>query len=696
MIVGDKTYVLGTKYYKAKDTSISYFLCEDEKDLLTKFLQLWSFVDLDIVSGWSINGFDIPYLYTRIGKVLGDKDAKRLSPWGIVTEKETQWAAGKTRKEYTLNGIQILDYLELYKKFTFTNHESYALDHISHVELGEKKIDYSEYQSLNELFNKDYEKFIDYNILDAQLVKKLDEKLGFLNQILFFAYDAKVNYIDTLGTVNVWDVIITNYLLEQKIAVPQNVTNQKEFSIVGGYVKEPYIGLSKWVMNYDFTSLYPKLIISQNISNDTFIKKLDIAKYEQGFKDLTSAIQYAQNHNYSATAYGCMYSREKQGFFPALMEKMFQDRQDARALMGKKKKEYQDNPSPELANEISHLNNKQLARKIQLNSGYGAMANRYFRFFNSDIAESVTSTGQLAIQFVEKKINEYFNKVLKTKNVDYVVASDTDSLYITFEKLIDRIFPDGGSIEEKTEFLSRLSEREIEPFIARSIEEFTTMMNSYKNQLVMKREVIADRSIWRGAKMYIMNVRDKEGLRLKEPETLMHGIEAVRSSTPMVCREAIKKTLKIILNGTESELHKFISEFREKFYDLPYEDIASPRSVNGLDLYADANSIYKTGSPIQVKGALIYNHFLKEKGLDNKYELIYSGNKVKYCYLTLPNPVKCNVIATPGRMPKELGLDKYLNRDLQFSKSFLNPVQSLVELIGWNTSKSSSLEAFFG
>jgi len=439
-ILGDTTFVFGTKPYKPKSPNIHFTLCKNERDLLEKFLMLWTSDEWspDVISGWSIEGFDVPYLVNRIAKVLGDKASKSLSPWNIIDEKEVPISIGRTRIEYTLRGIQTLDYINLYKKFTFINHESYALNHISHVELGEKKTDWSEYQSLTELYNKDYEMFIDYNINDTVLVKKLDEKLGFINQILFFAYDAKINYIDTLATVNVWDVIITNYLLDQKIAVPQHKPSTAEFSIVGGHVKEPKLGLSKWIVSFDFTSLYPHIVMGWNISNETFFDKVwvePISKVLENGKFDPDSKALALAHNTTITAMGCLYKRDQQGFFPALMEKMFKDRVEARRKLAIAKKENQTNPTKELANEISRLNNLQQARKIQINAGYGAMANKYFRFFNSDIAESVTSTGQLAIQFTEKKINEFLNKSLGTKNVDYVIASDTDSLYITLEQM---------------------------------------------------------------------------------------------------------------------------------------------------------------------------------------------------------------------------------------------------------------------
>lgn len=704
LLLNDNIILFGTKPYKPKSNRVKFLMCKDEVDLIKQFLLIWNSEEWspDIITGWNIDGFDIPYLYNRIKRVLGEKYAKTLSPWRIVDEKEVQWAKDRTRQQYILRGIQSLDYIDLYKKFTFINHESFALNHIAHVELGEKKIDWSEYQSLTELYNKDYEKFIDYNIGDTVLVKKLDDKLGFLSQILFFAYDAKINFIDTLTTVNVWDVIITNYLMSKKIAVPQQVARDDrwkiatdEKQIVGGHVKEPKLGLSKWVVNFDFTSLYPHIVMGWNISPETMLGKNKINSIETIIKNEKIVGDSKFYKEGTITAFGCRYSKDKQGFFPALMEKMFNDRVVARKKLAIAKKTYQTKPTKELANEISSLDNLQKARKIQINAGYGAMANKYFRFFNSDMAESVTSTGQLAIQFTEKKINGFLNEKLKTKNVDYVVASDTDSLYITLEHMVSKVYPKGGDTGKIVSFLDEVCKGTIEPFLEQCFVEFAALTNAFTQSLHMKREVIADKAIWRGAKMYIMRVWDKEGIKFTDPEILIHGIEAVRSSTPMVCREKIKQSLKIILGGTEEELQTFLQSFRDLFFELPFEDIASPSSMNGMTKYEDSSTIYKLSTPIHVKGALIYNHYIREKNLLNKYEEIHDGNKVKYCYLTLPNPVKSKVITTGGRLPKELNLDNYLDRDLQFNRTFLSPIQSIIELIGWKTNKTSTLEGFF-
>lgn len=701
LMKNDDIILFGIKYYKPSDPNVKYVLCKDENDLLEKFLFCWNSEDWtpDIISGWNIEGFDIPYLYNRIKRVLGEKSAKMLSPWRLINEKKV-FIAGREMISYDFVGIQVLDYINIYKKFSYTNQESYTLNHIAHVELGEKKIDYSEYEDLNELYEKNPEKFYDYNIHDSRLVSLIEKKRGIIKQIMFLAYDAQINFVDTMGTVKPWDVIITNYLIDQKIAVPQFKMSDDDTQIMGGYVKEPKLGLSKWVVTFDYTSLYPKIIESMNISPETLVKKIfsPVVVDNDGdrYIDLNgtkAAIEKANVKDYAIAGNGCLFSREKQGFFPALMEKMYMDRFNAQKRLKEVKKELAVKSTPELENERVTLDTFQLGRKIQLNSGYGAMANKYFRFFNNDMAEAVTSTGQFAIQFSEDKINTYLNKIMKTKDKDYIVAIDTDSVHIEFNDLVKECGLENEPPEKVVKFLEKVCKEKIEPYLQKCYDEFCSLTNAFANRFHMKLEQITDRAIWRKKKNYVMNVLYSGYYH--EPELLMHGIEAVRSSTPMACRKKIKEALMIIMRGKESDYHKLIKEFREEFFELPFEEIASPRSMNHMNKYKDKTSVYIKGTPIQIKGALVYNFFMKELGLTNKYELIHNGSKIKYCYLTTPNPVKCSVIAVPNRLPLELGLDKYLDRDLQFFKTFLSPIQSIASLMNWSDKPQNSLRGFF-
>lgn len=692
-----KSVVFGCGHYIIQSHEEHYVKCKDEYQLLTKFIHAWHALDLDIISGWNIEFFDIPYLINRIKNLLGEAEAKKLSPWGIINERTVEFK-GKQNQSYELPGISVLDYYQLYRKFTFGNQESYKLDYIAQIELGEKKIDYSEYGNLLELYKENYQKFIEYNIKDCLLVEKLDDKLKFIEQVMAFAYDAKVNYDDTMTTVRPWDVIIHNYLLERNIVIPQFKKQPDYEALVGGYVKEPKIGLSKWVVSFDLNSLYPHLIMQYNISPETYGGKV---RHQQWYTIDEMLSEERIHYPFSECSYaanGCYYSKDKQGFLPALMEKMYNDRVQYKTKMLEAKKRYEQTKDPEDSKLVARYHNMQLAKKIQLNSAYGALGNQYFRWFNHNHAEAITMSGQLSIRWIEKKMNVFMNKLLKTTDVDYVVASDTDSIYVEMNEVVQAVFggeDSGPSDIEIVSALDKFIEAKIQPFLDKCYQELADMMNAYQQKMKMKRETIANKGIWRGKKMYILNAWNVEGVQYDKPKLKLSGIEAVRSSTPHACRENIKKAFEIIMNGTQAELLKFVEEFRIRFMTLPFEDVAFPRSVKGLEQYGDAATIYKKGTPIHVKGSLIFNNMLKIKKI-NRIPPIQNGDKIRFAYLMQPNPVNDTVIATPDELPDELNLDKYIDREMQFDKSFLEPLRSITSVIGWEAEQKATLESFFG
>lgn len=672
--------------YKPTDDSVYYVKCNDEYELLTKFMGSWNKLHLDVVTGWNIELFDIPYLINRIIKLFDKKTAEKLSPFGILEQREVTFK-NKEMKTYSIVGISILDYYQLYRKFTFGNSESYKLGFIAQEEGVGNKIAYE--GNLDELYEKYPQKFIEYNIHDSVLVSLLEEKLGFIELVFAFAYDAKVNYIDTMTTVKPWDVLIHNHLMEKKIVIPQFHKSHNFESLIGGYVKEPKIGLSEWVVSFDLNSLYPHLIMQYNISPDTFVKRLNnfptVDQILNGF--------YNNDTEYSITANGCCYSKNKQGFLAELMEKMYNDRSAYKKKELEAKKKYEETKDPELIKESSRYHNLQWAKKIQLNSAYGALGNEWFRWFNFNHAEAITLSGQLSIRWIERKINEFMNNILKTKNVDYVVASDTDSIYVTMEKLVNV----SGITDKKkiVETIDKFCQAKVQPFIDECYKELYTIMNSHSQKMFMKRETIADKGIWKAKKMYILNAWDVEGVTYDKPKLKMSGIEAVRSSTPNACRSAIKEALGIVMNGTEEELQGFVCKQRAKFQSLSFDEIAFPRGINGMDKYYDKNTIYAKGTPVQVKGALLFNHLLKKNGIQN-VPPIQDGDKVKFAYLKVPNPIHDTVIATSDYIPPEFNLDKYIDRELQFEKGFLEPLKSITSVIGWDTEPRSTLEGFFG
>ena len=679
-----RNYVFGLKDFVTEDPNTYYIKCENEVQMVHQFLQCWKVLDLDIVTGWNIEFFDVPYLVNRI-KALG-MDAKKLSPWNMLDEKMVEFR-GKENQSFTPVGISVLDYYQLYRKFMFGNQESYKLDYIAMIELGEKKLDYSQYDNLDDFYEKDPQKYIEYNIHDCVLVDKLDDKLKFLEQVMALAYDAKVNYNDTMTTVRPWDVIIHNYLLEQGIVIPPMVRNEMDEHLLGGFVKEVRPGLSKWVVSFDLNSLYPHLIMQYNISPETFAGKVDFPSIDY----LLNGTWEYRDGMVAYAANGCTYRKNKQGFLPQLMERMYDDRTKYKKLMLEAKQRYEKTKSKEDEKLIARYHNMQMAKKIQLNSAYGALGNQWFRWFNFDHAEAITTSGQLSIRWIEKKMNQYMNKICKTTDIDYVIAADTDSIYVTFEKLI----PEGSDELEAVKLIDKFCETKIQHYINSCYDELAGMMNAYQQKMQMKRETIANKGIWKAKKMYILNAWNVEGVQYEKPKLKIQGIEAVRSSTPHVCREKIKEALTIIMNGTQEELKSFVKEFNEGFLNLPFEDVAFPRGLKGMGKYKDASSIYSKGTPIQVKGALLFNHYLKVRGVKNIAPLT-DGDKIKFAYLKMPNPINDTVIATSDIIPKQFELDKYIDRDMQFDKSFMEPLRAITEVINWDIDNKANLEEFFG
>lgn len=695
--------VLGCGEFVNENPKVKYIRCKDETELLMKFLDVWrsKWFSPDIVTGWNIEFFDIPYIVNRIKRVLGDSMAKKLSPWELLEER-TVTIAGRDNQVYVPVGIALLDYMQMYRKFTFTMQESYRLDHIAHIELGERKLDYSEYESLFDLYKKNYQLFIEYNIKDVDLVDRLDEKLKLIEQVFAIAYDAKVNYQDTFTSVRMWDVIIHNYLLNQRIVVPQLRLTEKERQIIGAYVKDPQVGMHKWVVSFDLNSLYPHLIMQYNISPETYVGHISaingddgVQKILDGYLNEPSVRNQLISQNVACAASGCMFDKDYQGFLPKLMQKMYDDRVIYKKRMLEAKQQHENNPTPETEKAIAQNHNMQLAKKIQLNSAYGALSNAYFRWFDNKLAESITLSGQLSIKWMEREMNKYLNKLFKTKDEDYVIACDTDSMYITLDALVRQCGMEEHGVQETVRFLDKVCEERLEPYIEHCYEQLSEYVNAYAQKMKMKREAIANKGIWTAKKRYILNVWNLEGVSYQEPKLKIMGIEAVRSSTPASCRDSIKKCITVIMNKTEDDTIKFIEEFRSKFKTLPFEEVAFPRGCKSLADYSDLNSIYKKATPIHVRGALLYNHVLKQKKLNQRFPLIQEGDKIKFCYMKLPNPVRENVFACPNTLPRQLGLDQFIDYDMQFDKAFVEPIKTILDAIGWQIEKKVSIEDFF-
>ena len=582
--------------------------------------------------------------------------------------------------------------MDLYKKFTYKAQESYRLDYIAEVELGQKKLDHSEFDTFKDFYTKGWQKFIEYNIVDVELVDRLEDKMKLIELALTMAYDAKVNYNDVFYQVRMWDNIIYNYLKKRNVVIPPKNKSTKSEKYAGAYVKEPKAGRYDWVVSFDLNSLYPHLIMQYNISPET----LREVRYPRASVERFLNGEMSIDGDYAVCASGAQYRKDVRGFLPELMDKMYGDRVVFKKKMIEAKKAYEKTPSKALEKEIARCNNIQMAKKISLNSAYGAIGNQYFRYYKLANAEAITLSGQLSIRWIENKMNQRMNKILKTEDVDYVIASDTDSIYLHLGPLVEAVYKGREKTNEGVVgFLNKVCETEFEPFIESSYEELARYVNAYDQKMFMKRENIADRGIWTAKKRYILNVWDSEGVRYEEPKLKMMGIEAVKSSTPAPCRTMIKDALKIMMNGTEDEVIDFIDQSRKKFKQLPPEDISFPRSASDVVKYQAHSTIYAKGTPIHIRGALLYNHYVKKHKLDNKYSLIQNGEKIKFCYLKKPNVIHENIISFIQDFPRELNLDKYIDYDLQFNKAFLEPLKIILDAIGWNVEKTVNLELFF-
>ena len=683
----------GRKPYVPTQDNVTYYHFSDEIEMLNSFLYHWSKNPPDVITGWNVRLYDIPYLCGRISRIMGDKKCKLLSPWGLVSQDEI-YISGRRYNVYDIAGMTTLDYLELYKKFTYKAQESYRLDYIANIELGQKKLDHSEFDTFKEFYSGNWKKFVDYNIIDVELVDRLEDKMKLIELALTMAYDAKVNYQDVMYQVRMWDTIIYNYLKKRNIVIPPKDSSDKNDKYAGAYVKEPKPGKYDWVVSFDLNSLYPHLIMQYNISPETLLE----TKHPSVTVDkiLGEELTFEMYKDSAVCANGAQYRKDVKGFLPELMEKMYAERVVFKKKMLEAKQAYEKTPTKKLEKEIARCNNIQMAKKISLNSAYGAIGNQYFRYYKLANAEAITLSGQVSIRWIENKMNDYLNKLLKTEDIDYVIASDTDSIYINFGPLVDKFF--NSKIDNKAKIVSLLDQvckDKLEPFIDKSYQELANYVNAYDQKMFMKRENIADRGIWTAKKRYILNVWDSEGVRYEEPKLKMMGIEAVKSSTPAPCRKMIKDALNIMMSGTEEDVIKFIDDSRVQFKKLPPEDIAFPRTVSNVNKHKSTSSIYAKGTPIHARGALLYNHHIKDKKLDNKYSLINNGEKIKFCYLKKPNWIHENVISFISDFPTELDLDKSIDYELQFEKAFLEPVKVILDAIGWNVEKVVNLELFF-
>ncbi len=703
----DTYWVLGQVEYDKSETitgippeDIQYIKCKDEETLLKKFIDIWKYEYPDVVTGWNVELFDVQYIVTRIIRILGEAKARELSPWGRLKTRTIR-AFGREQPTYTISGVTIIDYMDAFKKFGYKygTQESYKLDHIAHVVLGEKKLSYDEYGSLTSLYEKNPQLYIDYNIKDTHLIQRFEDETGLIALVLAVAYGGGVNYTEAFGTVGIWDTTIYRRLMIDNIVpwIKKSPPRERD-EIVGGYVKDPVPGIYKWVVSFDLNSLYPHLMMQYNMSPETYMDDKRVSVSPDMVLDNNFA--NTDRDEYSVAANGACFTNKKRGVIPSIIEEYYAERAEVKVEMLRVEQLEVDETDhvkkQEYRKQIVQLHNKQMSIKIAMNSLYGATANLYFIYYIQEMAEGITMSGQLSIRYVAKALNEYLNKILSTVDVDYVLYADTDSVYIVLDKLIEKVYGT-SDVERKIgeDFLDKVCASKLEKVIEKTYEDLAVIMGSYENRMVMKREKINDRALFVAKKRYILNTLNSEGVHYETPKVSVTGMESVRSSTPEIVRTKLKQAYAVMMNEGEAGIQDYINEFRGEFSSLSAEEISKNTGTDDINKFTDKNTLYRKGTPIHYRGCIVYNNHLTQSGMDANHEPIKSGDKVKFVYLRLPNPLRENVVAFPQYLPKELGLNDYIDYDTQFEKVFLKPIRNVLEPLGWEEEETSTIDNFF-
>jgi DNA polymerase elongation subunit (family B) len=676
-------------------------LVSSEKELIQKFFELLRKEDIDVLTGWNVKLFDIPYIIGRARLFFDDKEIQSWLPFNLMKERETN-IGGTDYRLFEFPGYTTLDYMDLYKKFSGTSQESYALNFIAKAELDEQKLDYAEYGSLREFYTKDFQRFAEYNIQDVELVEKLDNKLRLIDLAVSIAYEAKIPFDVVFFATRIWGTICCDYLLRKDIIPPIQTSYAKDDQFVGAYVKDVAPGLYKNVVSFDATSLYPSIIMGWNISPETCIKK-DASLSADDFlrskkKQIPSLVEEASKQNACLSCNGSMFTNNIRGFIPILIERTFNQRKEAKNKMLELEKEYEHSKDANLLPRIAALKIRQSVKKILANSLYGCLGNPAFIYSSPELATAVTVTGQVIIRTAENCMNGYIRHLTKDNDKDYVLAVDTDSVYLNLDDIITQI-QQKTQITDITDFVDKICEQKIQPELKKEMDLLTKTLNCSENKIFFKREAIASAGMFIAKKRYALLVQDLEGIRFEEPKLKIMGLETARSSTPAIVRKKLKDCIKIILTKTPEELRQYVNEFYDEFMILPISDVAAPRGVKGINKYSDNTKIYQTGTPIATKAALLYNSYSKKIGIDKQYAAIKENDKMKFVFVKVPNPYgmagKDAVMGFINSPPKEFNLEKYIDRKKQFEKTFGEPLDNILQAINWKLNAEVSLESFF-
>lgn len=689
------------------DDDKTYIAAPNEKELLLEFLDYWRRSYPDIVTGWNIDGFDTPYLYNRIRNVLGESAANELSPYKIVYEKPGEDNFGRPTTLYNIKGIASLDYLKSYKKFGYRKHSDWKLDTIGYEVAGIAKLDTGVIPG-HKMYLHDYQKFIEYNIRDVEIVKAIEYQKKLLKLIITTAYISKINFEDVFSPVNTWDAIIYNFLLEKNIIIPPK-DNQPSGDFPGAFVRETIPGKHLSVVTYDFTSMYPSIIMGCNISPETLVtdnfQDFDIDEH----LDLEFDMSKFKDDDLSFCASGFSFSKDKRGILGEVTSHMFSKRKHYKGLMLDIEKEIEiikaekadSKEAKSLMYEKNALHSSydtmQMGVKILLNSLYGATSNRWFRYFDLRLAKSITLQGQFIAKFIAHKVNTYLAPLADYKH-DPVIGGDTDSIFISLEPIVKKIVGDKEVTElQKIDIMDKIAKKNISPRVDKWLDDFSDYCNSFEQKMFMDREVLASVGLYIAKKKYALQIYDNEGVRYAEPKKKVKGIETVKSSSPEWVKDKLNKVLDIVLNGNEKTLQDYIESVKLDFDQLPPEKFAISMTTNGINKYTGTQDEfrYKKGTGAHAKASINFNYFIKKKNLTEKYELIKDGDKIKYVWLTTNNPIKDTVIGFMDVLPPELHLHDYVDYEHQFVKVFTQPITNIIKVLGWTTKAEDNLEEFF-
>ena len=720
---------------------VVYNVYDSEEELILEYIRFFEENRPVALTGWNTEIFDIPYIVKRIMNVFGQKTANRLSPCGKIKSRISMDDFGNEREAFTIMGIESLDYIDLYKKFSFTTQPSYSLDYVAEYETGEGKLEYD--GPLNQLRKDNHQRYIDYNIEDVNRVLAIDKKRGFIDLVYSLCYYARIKFNHVYNPMKVWDAIIFGSLKEQNKVVPENKMQPKQ-SYPGAFVKEPIPNAYRWVMSFDLTSLYPSIIRQVNISPETIAGSFPAAMMHEYINKTAPR----PSDEFSCSPNGWMFRKDIHGIVPIEIKKVFDQRKQYKNMMlacdrnaelckgilhdethsygnensynvdvrhdfddkfkatfALMSKEAFEALLIECQNESVLCNTNQISRKVLINSLYGALGNPKFRYYDLRNASAITLFGQLAIQWIERKVNEYLNELCETQNFAYVRYCDTDSIYVLVDKVVEKI---GGesrfeNTDKLVDFLDNFGKHRMEPIIDKGYRELCEYMNNYEHLMFMDREAIAGPPInskgiggfWTGKKRYALNVWDMEGTRFAEPKLKIMGLETQRSSTPKACQKALKECIRRMLQEGEESLQEYYGIFEKEFRTLDYRTVAAVSSANNINKYSDSYGNPVKGTPYQVKSALCYNRNAQKLGMDP----IREGEKVMILPLKERNPMGeiCFGWRSGTRIPEEFESDvlKWLDWGVLFNKTFLKPLSAITKATNLQYEKTASLADLF-